>query len=401
MFCKDVKYCSDGSISLHSPNEHKKLIQVSSWDTGCRVFTYKDKVQSDYSGIPYFSIFRLAPLLEPNYHLSPIAYFCRSIPSDLVHKLSKFQLHQLMMLNIVASNKPAQDLLLSNSILLWIFVDWVVENDVPTLIASKMLLDKQIIILRAVYPCANNTHLKFIKSLSLNKYDKSILNLIFHVFSNKLVLFQLRHIKKVDYGIINFLLKMDFHDEFEIKVILLILKRYKNESGINVPRLLHLYDDTLKMNKSISDSCEHPLINEDVLTIEKMYAEHNKLNNKINAPNYIQEIQETLMLNEMVGKSHEYDIFPKAFIPENENIIHIATYTALVNEGLEMNTCVLNYSQHIKNGDSCIYKVVHPVRGTLELKKKNDVIYIGQFSLKENQEPDNNSYLYIEEWLNG
>ena len=399
MRCKKVKCYSDGSISVFE--NPASFINISSWESGCHIFTSYDKCENNHKGSFDYSIFKLAPLLDPDYHSSPISRFCNSIPREIVQKISKFQYRQLKMLNVVANNKAAQDLLESSPVLFWIYVDWIKKNDMPKPRVSEVLLEKHISILRLIYPDANKTHLKFINSLLLNKYDKSILNLIFKVFFNNIILFQLRHIKIINYGIIGFLLKMNFEDDFEIKVIILILKRYQNVKGMSVTGLLHLYEDTLKMNQVIYHSYEHPLINENILTIEKLYLSHKILDCKINAPNYIEDIKQTLLLNEMAGENHEHDAFPKAYIVGNENITHITTYAELVSEGLEMNTCVLNYSQQIKNGESCLYKVIRPERGTLELKKKNGGLYISQFSLKENDEPNVNSFVYINKWLKG
>lgn len=54
----------------------------------------------------------------------------------------------------------------------------------------------------------------------------------------------------------------------------------------------------------------------------------------------------------------------------------------------------------VKSGYSCIYKVLYPERGTLELKEERGEIVISQFKLMYNSTPSDKSIAYVKSCIN-
>ena len=397
MFLEKNKYHSDGSISIHEKNGN--LINIAAWDKGCKLSSYSNGEPVTHEISPSYSIFRLSPLLDPNYLNSPVYEFKQSIPSDIVDQISKFQVYQLHILNLVASNIFAQQLLKDNPVLLWLIVDCVVKNTVSTSKVNKLFENKSITILRTIFPCADKTQLKFIKSLELYKYDSSVLDAVKKAINSKEVLSQLRHAKNITYSLLKFISKMNVESFFENKLTLLVIKYHQNKGNKCLSEIYKIYVDTINLNLRINHVDAHPLINDKVLTVNKLIEALDTLLQQSNPINYSNDIKQNIILRQLSNSRLPYNNFPKAFITGNKLVIHISTYCTLEEEAIYMNTCVTSYADKIMRGKSCLYKVLYPERGTIELRVNNDDVYLNQFYLRNNKTPSKRSFLYIKKWI--
>lgn len=60
---------------------------------------------------------------------------------------------------------------------------------------------------------------------------------------------------------------------------------------------------------------------------------------------------------------------------------------------------MLTYAERIRQGRSTIYRVLAPERATLEIRRCERELRVGEFKLACNAEPDARSWDAVREWL--
>lgn len=93
--------------------------------------------------------------------------------------------------------------------------------------------------------------------------------------------------------------------------------------------------------------------------------------------------------------------FPRAPVFESATIVQIADEQELHFEARAMNHCVATMVHEFLKGESFLFRVLEPERGTLKLKKNGHRLVVEELKLAENHEPSQATYAAVEEWLGG
>ena len=90
--------------------------------------------------------------------------------------------------------------------------------------------------------------------------------------------------------------------------------------------------------------------------------------------------------------------FPPAPFPDSKHIEAISTVDELIDEGRAQENCVASYAETVAEGDTYIYRVLKPQRGTLELRRLDSAWVLGQFKLKRNAAPGKRARAAVDKW---
>jgi hypothetical protein len=95
-----------------------------------------------------------------------------------------------------------------------------------------------------------------------------------------------------------------------------------------------------------------------------------------------------------------YENFPNPPLKGTGSIIPISNINMLIEEGLEMQHCVLTYASRIIYRQSYIYRVMEPERATLEFTELDqDIPKLSQLKLAKNREPSQETWHSVVLWL--
>ncbi len=384
---KLTRFRSDGSLTVHFGERDYHALKILPWSEGCQILVRRDKGWEYFDGVADFVLVNSAYDVFSD---SAISIYGRCVPKKIKLKLSKFRHHQARMLQLISSHYFAADLFDNNPILLWMIIDWAYSNNISLAEIQYLILQKQIVILNKLYPNAKNKHLKLIKIVSLPLYDRQHIPLFLTVLSNLDLFSQLSHCHKLNKNILDVFGSLDSSNADDHKNIIAILKYYQNNGKNNLHDILTTYNDCLRMHSDLYIEDSIPFLIKRNYSVADVYKYHDKLVDEYN------KRAEELAFKEKHPNGYK---FPKPFLPGNNNIIHISDYSELIDEGRLMQSCVATYGEEIMNGYSCIYKVLHPHRATLELIHVEGAFKINQFKMKLNNEPTNEAYRFVRKWL--
>lgn len=153
-------------------------------------------------------------------------------------------------------------------------------------------------------------------------------------------------------------------------------------------RIVHIITSTLQMQDELRvkrHSTQFP-------NIRKLKETHAEVTEQ-----YRRRIQQLIDANR-----HDTDIFRNPPLPGIAGKIEPLTSTeALVNEGEEQGNCVASYAVRVRQGNTFIYRVLHPERATLSIVRPSTFgdWKIGELEARYNTDVSPETEDYVEAWL--
>jgi len=375
-----TKLRPDGSLSIYFGLKNYHAIKILPWEEGCHILVRRDQGWEYYDGSLDIVLVNIA---HEGLRDSVLTRFGKSIPEEFKFKVSKYRTHQARLLQLIASIPAARDLFDCNPVLLWMLVHWSYSNEKNMVQLKDALSMKQVGILKLIIPNTSQKHIKLIKNFDLSTYGKETISLVHKMISLLDSVPQLGHCQTISPAICDIFTRLNVLDSEEYKLIVVLLKYYQSGGNDSLHDILLRYRDIFTMQAELYGEGTQPNFTQRSYTITDMDIYHDKLMVEYNA---LADLRQS---------------FPEPFVKGNNDIVHITNNMDLLAEGRDMKHCVASYRSRILRRDSCIYKVLHPQRATLELVHRNGQYYINQVKLKSNGTPSKFTFSHIKRWLKG
>ena len=382
-----TKFREDGSLTIHYGINNYHAVKILPWHEGCHVLVKRNLGWEYNDGDVDYVLVNMA---YEGFSKTALTLYSKSIPQDIKLRLSKFRVHQTRMLHLIASLRGGRDLFDSNPVLLWLLLSWAENNKIDMTVIKESLDKKQKNILKLIYPNAQNKHVKLLKKLSFSAYNKKHISLVMALISMLNDFSQLGHCNTIDNEIAELTSNLELSNNRERRLMNAILRYHQSGGEKSIKDSMGTYKDCLNMQATLFPNSLIPPFMEREYSIEELNQYHDKLVRDYNDP-YIN--------TSLTNKFPEKCFYPKPFVPGNERIVHINNMADLYAEGRSMKHCIASYHHSILSEISCIYKVLHPQRATLELIRTNGYYSISQVKLKSNKEPSIATMIHIRRWL--
>lgn len=382
---KDIsKLSSDGRFLYVDMRPRLDVyLKYAPWEDGLMIERYNGEVWELENRDP--NLLLITPEHEADPCL-PVHAFIESIPADIRAAAVCFDHLQSKVLQLLAKNAAALDLLRDIPMLLWLVADWAQAPDVSNTDVKALLKNKRALILSKILgrQCSQ-IDIRFLKKIKIvpSVFTNRHFNFIKHyIFSDRAADFQ--HWRDVPYDA---LVILKNHQELvSCRFVRHMADMYYTAMGAivrNRKDTITLISDTLLTGANLGVANPMGVINR-CESLADLQALHNKWVRKFNVRKMIIRCQTP---------------FPAPPIPGNLKIQPIRNEGELINEGKLMHHCVGGYGSKIHNGTCYIYRVLKPERATLEILGSGKSVRIGQLNLACNQVPLEETLLEVARWI--
>lgn len=361
----------------------QEILRIHSWARGCDVEAFRNNLWSPYQcDIPLVNVLPDKDDLD-----HPIARFLSLIPGAIREHLALYTVDQLPMLQLCARSKRAVQLLYSSPNLLWFILPELMEYLTQTGVdADTVLGNKRRVLLCMAGGRDEPWIVRLLERLGPAP-DRNALagRQSFHILMNTPnALETLRHKKALTWDMIVYAAKNTHL--FAEPIMRRIFLDNMDESMMKREHssCRHLLDDTRRMGLilGIDDSLKLIRACRSYTALETL---HDAWTRRVNA---LQLQREGMALT-----------FPPPPLPGGQDIVPITTMEELLEEGRLMHHCVGSYAGAVRDGISYIYKVLHPERATLEIKKTFQGWRLAQLRCRYNGHPDEHTVQTVNDWF--
>jgi len=321
---------------------------------------------------------------------SAMPTFVSAIPDEIRELISPFEYNQTHMLQWAARDSRMRDLLVSNSVLYWLFVHKILTNECSLKQADTLINAKQYEILYELAGSGGKPALRFLRKLQLAKGDRSECDLIYWVLKQPKVLLKSRHIQSIP--VQNIYVVRSLPEGARSARAELMMRSipfsYSFSQAMELgERLTHDWIDTERLGRALG-VINIPAAMGQCQSQAKLIRLHNQWASRFNK----------LKREVSVGG---YDKFPQPPLEGNGSIVPICSLEELYQEGREMRHCVGSYADQVWQGRSFFYRVLKPERATLEVKITDSGPVFRELLLKRNGQPDDSTVANVKRWLSG
>jgi hypothetical protein len=383
----ESKYFDDGSLLIrHQHNQHEVVLKLLGWKQGCHLFLREENNNHVKVGeevlLPSLNIIT-KPHDKPGL---PVYDFILAIPESIRKVLGEFFYRQLNLLQVCALSTMACDLLISNPLLLWMWVatQLKTKQSITKIVIEQSLKHKQTRILSYIIGQQMKTSdMKLLKKIRVYQGSEDELNSLIQLFKSPLeIRYQLKHYQLIPIKLIDLLLKNS--DWVTYKIFIQISLSVSNLMiSINIDKAERLINHVMGMN----DHNIKPRLKQ-CQTIDELEKLHDRQ-------------LRMYLIKKNAPPDREFP--PPKIIDEQGFIIAIHTQEQLNKESLIMQHCVSSLGEQVNHSSNVyFYKVIYPQRATIEISynyaKANFVLV--ESRLKNNKTPDSKTIEYIQNWLN-
>lgn len=373
-----------GVIVLRRIYEQKEqILKLTSWEDGLNLSVFDEglgrwRPHLADPQIPHIG-YRLLSL--PERGVSAKGWH---IPSGIREIISRFYCYQFTILKLFRQEPYAIQMGQSLPALVLLIAEWVSQNSVsPNFLANLFRLRRKEI-LRHLGLCASRASIKFLARISVGSFTKNDLHNIKAIASCRERIQAFRNIPAIDRTT---LFTGRYYPErlqypFSPECI-----ATPPGSRLDSRKIMQTMNDCLKLGAELGIENRKSLLLK-IKTVEALSALHTRWNDRFLERKYSLLYEETT----------EPVTFPVPPLKGNDNIIPIQTLAELRKEGKDMHHCVGCYWLTILKGESYIYKVLAPERGTLEINP--ETLELVQFMLAFNKEPGEAAQATVSAWHN-
>ncbi|MBF0266194.1 MAG: PcfJ domain-containing protein [Gammaproteobacteria bacterium] len=355
--------------------------KITHWQDGMRFYTHQDNRWILESIEPGLILVNDANL---NLSKAPINEFLKQIPSEVLEQIKAFHYYQFSLMQLLSHYPVLLDIFEHSPILIWISVIRAKELSVPMPDLVRLLQKKRTKVIKRLFNTDSPKAIKYINKLQLRNGDSQEYHVIKNIISNDEFIVRFAHWSILPIQVIVTALKFPE-----------IVEHYLYKRFVSTEQDIHWnIANFSKVNKLIRDIKQMVEVLEITLPNDYFHL--------FNSKEQLKEAHDNLVIqlnhSEKINKLSNVD-FPTCPLGEDENFIQIKNSVALAYEGKEMRHCVASYVNQAKNGQDYFYQIFAPERGTLQLRLKGNKVEIMQFKLVCNQEPSDDSWFAVKNWI--
>ncbi|MGU5817042.1 PcfJ domain-containing protein [Aeromonas hydrophila] len=342
----------------------KIIIDVRFFDIYHRVTVYDEHMQSETSynvGLPILSMF--PDLINKNDFIADI--MSSQFVKSLTHKQSFFS-------NALAIYPELLDVFRTSPTLAWLICVKLYDDSSAHVMHHYARLKRKDILTKIVGLDMAERHVKFVGKIKiLNGSDHEADEIIKAISKDDLV-DSFKHEEKVfvsDIYVLN-----SYPSLIGSKIISGFNKGIDNRLGtykIGVQRVNDLYMDTINIGAHIGIKNSSHIVRS-CKSKQELFKVHDGWIEILNKNKKFLEHDEAL---------------PALDIDHPDFMSQIRSINQLIQEGIEMEHCVVTYLDKLRDRTSFIYKVIAGERVTMEVGLRGKEIYIKQIKLRKNKEP--------------
>lgn len=273
----------------------------------------------------------------------------------------QFSKHTFSCLWFVSRSEAAQQLLLSDPILMWLILDHAKTNRLPPDKVWPLFSVKRTELLKLVELPPTKATLKLVSKYQLSEFgvhDITLIRQISDAFSPR----QLGRLKQLTRELAIWLVEQPASIDY----------RFIEKIGDTDIRSLRI---TLRDTLGIGRQLNQPNIQQRVNNCETI-AELNVIHDQL-----------VTLINQHLKQKNTNVTYRTAPLASSDTIQHIESFAELVNEGATMAHCIGGYHARIMQGNYFAFRVLAPERATLGMHYVGDKLKIDQLRLKRNGRP--------------
>jgi len=397
------------------PNFRGSMGGISCWDEGFEPCQIRNGRQSDSR---QWSL-NLLSFNEGRRLPGSVQAFIQQIPVDVRERIAPFKFGQVPMLQGIARYPAINDLSLSHPKLFWLLVastfdsDWGVED------IRRICQYRQVDILERINGSSSKAAVRLLRKIDVTEGSLGEARTILRAIGEPNVVRVAAHLQTVSIRLLALLSNYpDLADSAAANLLNRILNSEAGRSpGTAVDLAVRLVDikrmarlrripsvgQAMNVCKSVEDvnrlhdrwvaslNAEPQTTTEELAEVARIMHARQDRRERLDTPAFLRSDALPAMARvrqRAVTRRPRIDIstltFPPAPFPDSKTIQAITTVDELIEEGRVQDNCVASYAETVAKGDSYIYRVMKPQRGTLELRYSDGAWVTGQFKLKKN-----------------
>ncbi len=373
-----------GELEIDLRPVHDVCLLYTPWETGLHMYRLKG---GTWIGEPNWDLgIPLVTQAERAEAGVPLKRFVDGIPAGFRTLAARFIYNQVLLLGWAARYPGARDLLQNNPVLLWLMVGAAQRSDWSEHRVKTLLQRKQHEILQQVTGTGTKTAARYLRKLVLRRGDKRELRLVIWSTRQEGLMACLRQLSAVPIHVVAALYRCP---ALATDAMVRSLANSLSDD-LDIPAALsqaaliqQVWEDTVRLGNALEIQNTEQVVRR-CSSFEQLNRLHDRWTKSLNSRRIDKEAS--------IG-------FPPPPVEGSKTIQPIRNSTALREEGRMMAHCVGSYTDKVLSGRSYIYKVFEPERATLELKIQGDRIAIGEFRLKNDDIPSEDTLKVVDEWL--
>ena len=315
---------------------------------------------------------------------SPIASFIKQIPVSVLNQIKSYNYHQFSLLQLLSHYPVLLDIFEHSPHIVWLGVIRGRELKLSIHDLAHLLQQRRTAILSRLYNNDSPKAIKFIQKMQLRNGDSHEYKLIHQALNDNTLINRFAHWQQLPIQVLGAAIK---YPE--------IIETFIFKNFISTDRGIYKNNATLgKVWKYISDMKNMA----EVLGITLPAHYFQQFDSKPQLKDAHDALVFQLNGSSKINQLGNID-FPLCPLGDDENYIQIKTSTGLAMEGREMRHCVASYIRQAQNGNDFFYMVLKPERGTARLTVKKKSIEILEFKLIQNQNPSEDSWFALKQWI--
>lgn len=412
-----LAYCNpvvtrDGFLRLAIPGYAKSRYEITPWECGFDTCCIKNGFRIESHLWP---IGLIGESDGPTLPADVIAFLDR-IPAAIRNEVGRYEFGQPLLLKQLARSEAARDLFDNNPHLLWLAIVSVFESRLDADQLDAHFRMKQSRLLGRIARGAAGAQWRLLRRVRLQSGSIEEARTLVHALSEHYVCEAVAHESKVEAELLSMLA---FNEVLATRKLVGLLAAKLDEDAefllADARILANTVRDIVRLGRTLSIAQPMKAI-ERCTSIEAIQALHDRWTERLNAswnstlrqaaPAPFRPITRhgggdvpyaAVAPFESEGRAERR--FPEPPLPDSSAIKAIRTVADLVEEGFEQRHCVASYADAVCRGDSYIYKLLYPERATLELRKRNGRLSLGEFKGPCNRRPGADAFRVVRDWL--
>lgn len=290
-------------------------------------------------------------------------------------------------LALIKRNPLALDLAENNPVLLWLLANAIETRVILMKTAKKLVLRKQAVILRKLYPENRAISVNLIRKIQPEGYNLTEYEDLEWVLRHESVSRSLLHCKQIYLRTLSFF--VPFAPLLRVEVIRRILE---------TPLVDSAHCEQVRRVALRGCVSAYAIDHDDPWGAMSRCSTLKELNCLVDRWMRTPQAVVSVADEWVSAGSTILGVFPP-LAPGTRDIEPIISMWGLFIEGREMRHCLFNYAGNVMNGKATAYRVLKPQRGTLLIARGEGELEIEEFRLEANAEPDEASWRKVRNWL--
>ncbi|QTN31212.1 PcfJ domain-containing protein [Akkermansiaceae bacterium] len=301
-----------------------------------------------------------------------------SLPKDVAKSLQDFRSHQWNLLMLLAHDKGVLDLAKANPVLAYAVADWYADYPRSKLDFGRMPQRDLLKLLKLPDTAAQVKLFRKIPPASIDpRLWKALLTVMRRTDSASAKL--LAHVPTINLGVMELILTPHIRPALTPALLEEVAADPKEKYRGAVAATLR---DTAAMKDELEDGRPLPAL----ASVARIRDLHGKVSVDFQKLRALRKEHGTLPLPPLPGIKG--------------SIIPLRNQAELVAEGREQKNCVASYTARVETGECYIYRVLHPSRATLCIRRLSDGNWgISELEASCNRKVDAETRKFVEQWL--